>query len=215
VSEFIKLVDFIPALSPRFMRTTHLAPLADIFQRIAAGERVRAVVSVPPRHSKTEHLLHGIAWLLVQNPAMQVAYASYAGRIAEKKSRRARDLARKAGVPIAHDSQARADWRTGVEEGGCWATSVDGPITGEGFNVAILDDLMKGRAESESEATRRRAHEWLTSDVLTRIEPGGSVVLSLARWHPDDPAGVMIGAGWEYVNLAALNSEDRPLWPER
>ncbi|MEP7049454.1 MAG: phage terminase large subunit [Pseudomonadota bacterium] len=215
MSAFIKLLDFIPALSPKFMAPVHLRPLTEIFQRIAGGERVRAVVSVPPRNSKTESLLHGGAWLLLQDPTLQIAYASYAARIAEKKSRRLRELARKAGVPIAQDSRSRADWRTGVEQGGCWATSVDGQITGEGFNVVILDDLIKGRAEAESAGTRERARAWLISDVLTRVEPGGSVLLSMARWHPDDPAGAMIGAGWEHVNLTALDENDQPLWPER
>jgi predicted phage terminase large subunit-like protein len=50
--------------------------------------------------------------------------------------------------------------------------------------------------------------------VLTRVEPGGSVILFMARWHPDDPAGHMIGNGWEHVNLQAIG-ESGALWPER
>ena len=114
---FIQLADFVPALSPKFMRPDHLKPLTDLFQRIALGERIRAVVSVPPRHSKTETLLHAIAWLLLQDPSLQIAYASYAARIAEKKSRRARELARKAGVALAQDAKSRSDWRTVDSEG--------------------------------------------------------------------------------------------------
>jgi len=215
VSAIIPLAEFIPALSPKFMAPLHLAPLTDLLQRVARGEAVRAVVSVPPRHSKTETLIHAIPWLLLQNPSMQIAYASYAARIAEKKSRRARELSRRAGVPLANDSKSRSDWRTGEDEGGLWATSIDGAITGEGFDLVLLDDLVKGRAEAESGTTRERVNGWLTSDVLTRVEPGGSVILSMARWHPDDPAGRMVGAGWEHVNLAALDEHDHPLWPER
>jgi predicted phage terminase large subunit-like protein len=215
VNEIIDLQAFIPALSPKFMPPRHLEPLTDVFHRIARGEPVRAVISVPPRHSKTETLLHAIPWLLLQDPSLQLAYASYASRVAEKKSRRARDLARKAGVAVSKDAQARSDWRTGADEGGVWATSVDGAITGEGFNVVLLDDLVKGRAEAESSSNRERVNGWLISDVLTRVEPGGSVVLSMARWHPDDPAGRMIAAGWEHINLAALRDDGEPLWPER
>ena len=215
MSAIIPLAEFIPELSPKFMAPLHLAPLTDLLQRVARGEAVRAVVSVPPRHSKTETLIHSIPWLLLQNPSMQIAYASYAARIAEKKSRRARELSKRAGVPLANDSKSRSDWRTGEDEGGLWATSIDGAITGEGFDLVLLDDLVKGRAEAESGTTRERVNGWLTSDVLTRVEPGGSVILSMARWHPDDPAGRMVGAGWEHVNLAALDENDRPLWPER
>jgi predicted phage terminase large subunit-like protein len=214
VTELLDLQDFIPALSPRFMSPTHLEPLTNVFHRIARGEPVRVVVSVPPRHSKTETLLHAIPWLLLQDPTLQLAYASYASRVAEKKSRKARDLSRRACVPLAADASSRSDWRTGEEDGGVWATSVDGSITGEGFHVILLDDLIKGRAEAESSANRERVNGWLISDVLTRVEPGGSVVLSMARWHPDDPAGRMIAAGWEHINLEAL-PDGSPLWPER
>jgi predicted phage terminase large subunit-like protein len=212
---FIPLLDFVPALSPKFMRPTHLEPVANLFQRIALGEPVRAVVSVAPRHGKSELLEHGMPWSLLQDPSKQICYASYAARIAEKKSRRARGLAQKAGVPLAADAKSRSDWRTGEDEGGVWATSPDGSITGEGFHLVLLDDLIKGRAEAESAANRERVHSWLISDVLTRLEPGGAVILCMARWHHDDPAGRMIAAGWEHINLCALDANDQPLWHER
>lgn len=215
MSEIIPLLDFIPQLSPRFASPLHLAPLAELFQRIADGEQVRAVTNVPPRHGKTELLLHGGTWLLLQNPALQLCYASHGQRIAEKKSRRMRELSRRAGVPLSVDSKSRSDWRTDVEEGGTWATSPSGAVTGEGFDVEILDDLTPGRAAAESAANRDRINEWLISDALTRLEPGGSVILNQTRWHPDDPAGRALALGWEHVNLRALDDKDRPLWPER
>lgn len=214
--ELLGLEDFVPALSRRFTAPRHLRPVSQLVERIAHGEEIRAVVSCPPRHGKTELFLHAIPWLLLQRPELQIAYASYAARIAEKKSRKARELSQRAGVPIADDSRARADWRTGVDDGGVWATSVEGAITGEGFDVVLLDDLIKGRAEAESGTIRERTHEWLVADVLSRVEPGGSVILFMARWHPEDPAGRMIGAGWEHVSLEAIASDTgAALWPER
>ncbi len=215
MTEIVPLLDFIPALTPRFSAPRHLAPLLGLFERIARGEQVRAVVSVPPRHSKTETCLHGIAWLLLQDPSLQVAYASYAGRISEKKSRRTRGLAELAGVPLAADSQSRRDWRTDVNDGGLWATSVDGAITGEGFQLVVLDDLVKGRAQAESATIRDRAHAWLLADVLTRCEPGASMIASGTRWHADDPLGRLIADGWEHVNLPAIDGHGAALWPER
>jgi hypothetical protein len=211
----LDLLDFIPALSPRFAAPRHLSPVADLFERIARGEQVKAVTNVPPRFGKTELILHGGAWPLLQNPALQLGYASHGQRIAEKKSRRMRELSRRAGVPLSADSQSRSDWRTGQEEGGCWATSPSGAVTGEGFDVLILDDLTPGRAAAESGASRDRINEWLIADALTRLEPGGSVILNQTRWHPDDPAGRALALGWEHVNLQALDAEERSLWPER
>src|SRR4051812_20644637 len=131
MGRLLPLLDFIPRLSPNLESPQHLKRLTDVFERIARGESVRVVVDVPPRHAKTETLKHGVTWLQVQDPSLQVAYASYAGRISEKKSRSMRELARRAGVPLAVDAKGRQDWRTNVEDGGLWATSVDGPITGE------------------------------------------------------------------------------------
>ncbi len=215
MSALVPLLDFIPALSPRFVAPRHLAPMLGLFERIARGEQVRAVVSVPPRHWKTETLLHAVPWLLLEDPAQQIAYCSYAARIAEKKSRRARGLAELAGVPLAADSKSKRDWRTGVDEGGLWATSVDGAITGEGFQLVLLDDLVKGRAQAESATIRDRAHGWLLADVLTRCEPGASMIASGTRWHADDPLGRLIADGWEYVNLPAIDVNGCALCPER
>lgn len=215
MADFIGLGDFVPALSPRYSTPLHLQPLVGVFERIARGEQVRVVVNVPPRFGKTELLLHGCAWLLAQRPELQIMFSSYSGRLAEKKSRKARELARKAGVPLSADSTSRADWRTGVDDGGMWANGIEGSMTGEGAHVLICDDLIKGRAEAESGTIRERARDWFLSDALTRLEPDGSVIVNGTRWHPEDPSAVAIGLGWEHVNLQAITPEGASLWPER
>lgn len=214
-ADFIPLLDFVPALSPRYVAPRHLAPVAALFERIAVGDAVRAVVSIPPRCAKTETMLHGIAWLLLQRPEWRVIYASHSQRIAERKSRKARELAKKAGVPMAPDAKARSSWLTGEDDGGVYATSPDGSITGEGADVLIIDDSTKGRAEAESGAIRERNRAWLLSDALTRLEPDGSVIVNGTRWHPEDVAGVAIGLGFEVVNLEAITPSGESLWPER
>lgn len=213
--DFIPLLDFIPEVSPRFAAPRHLQPVVDLFEQHARGEPVRAVVSVPPRFGKTELLKHGIAWVIAQHPDIQVMYASHSARVAEKKSRGIRDIAVRAGIPLAADSRAKADWRTTVEEGGVWAGGVDGSWTGEGAGLIVIDDPHKGRAEAESSTIRERIHGWLLSDALTRMEPNASVILNQARWHPEDLAGHAIALGWEHVNLTAITPEGESLWPER
>jgi predicted phage terminase large subunit-like protein len=215
VSALAPPIDFIPALSPRFMRPTHLAPLLGLFERIAAGEQVRAVISVPPRFAKTESLLHSLVWLLLLNPELQVIFASYAARLAETKSRRARTLAATAGVPLADDARSRANWRTSVGDGGMWATGVDGALTGIGGNVIVVDDIHKGRAEAESATIRESIWSWFKSDLTTRAEPGASIIVNGTRWHPEDLPGRLIAEGWEAVNLEALTPAGESLWPER
>lgn len=210
----IGLIDFIPMVSPRFEAPYHLVPLLTLIER-ATREPVRAVVSTPPRHGKTESLLHSIAWRLTRQPETQIAYISYAQRFAEKKSRKARDLARRAAVPLAEDSQSRADWRTGVDDGGVWATSINGSVTGEGFHLMIVDDPVKDRATAESSVERDNAWDWFTDTAYSRLEPDGSCIVNMARWHEDDLAGRLIKDGWEAVRLPALDDAGNALWPER
>lgn len=217
------LLAYVPRLSPRFQAPHHLARVAELYQRIARGEQVFAVVNLPPRHGKTELELHGVPWLLRQRPEFELCFAGYGAPFARKKSRRARDLTQRAGVPIDRGAKAVTDWRTGVEGGGMWATSVGGAVNGEGFHVALVDDPIKGRREAESAKYREAILEWFRADLITRLHPRGSCIVTQTRWHPDDLAGVLIAEGWECIRVPAIDevvnddggAEERALWPER
>jgi len=187
-----------------------LAALAD---RIVAGEEVRVVVSMPPRHGKTDTLLRLVAHLLSLHPDRLNAYATYAQRLADSKSRRAMRFAEAAGVRLA--TRKAADWRT-TSDGGLLATGVGGPLTGEGITgLGIIDDPVKNRMEAESALRREQVWEWFTDVFFTRLEPGASVIVLMTRWHQDDLAGRLIEDGWEAINLPALDDDGNALWPER
>ena len=62
------LLDFIPRHTPGLTSPRHLAPLGALFDRVARGERVRALVSIPAQHGKSTTVLSGIAWLLRRQP---------------------------------------------------------------------------------------------------------------------------------------------------
>lgn len=201
-------------LYPKYLEASHLGQVFDVFER-AKKERVYACISLPPRAGKTETLLAGIVDRLLFDHYARIGYASYGQKFANKKSSRARSLALKHGVPIDITSRSKQDWRTGHDEGGLWATSVGGPITGEGFELLVLDDLLRSRADAESSAIRDGAHEWIISDALTRLEPEGSVILCGTRWHVDDPIGRQVAAGWEEIVIPALSDTEESYWPER
>lgn len=209
------LLSFVPSLTPRFSEPTHLAPLVDLLERVARREEVYACVSTAPRHEKTETVLHGIAWLLKQNPRLRVCYVTYQNDLAVKKSRRARYHAQRARVPLDVKAASAHDWRTGVDEGGLWATSIMGAAVGEGFDLIIIDDPVKDRVAAESALVRDRTYEWFTDTLYPRLEPGGSVIVLMHRWHPDDLAGRLVAEGAEEINLPALGEDGRALCPAR
>lgn len=206
------LVRFVPRLSPQYMAPQHLAPLLRRFELAVDGVPQRVCCSAPPRHGKTESVLHVPAYALRRRPEMRLAYATYADRLARSKSRKARHLALEAGAVL--ESDALNEWRT-PEGGGLLAGGVGGPLTGHGVDIMVVDDPIKNRLEAESVTYRSRLMDWWRDVAATRIEPGGSAFVFMTRWHPDDLIGQLVREGFEYLNLPALADDGAPLWPER
>ena len=219
------LLDFVPLASPHRVSPRHLAPIARIFDRIAAGERVRALVSVPAQHGKTTLALHGIPYLLARRPTWPLAYVTYAQDQADTQSLAAQRIALDVGAITGTDRQTYRQWVT-PQGGSAMFTGVGGPLTGNPARVLIGDDLVKNRLEADSPLTQSRIADWLTSVAFTRIPEEGSAVMIGTRWNENDPLGQLergvIGAGdWEVVNLPFLaNADGKPddagdvvLWP--
>lgn len=210
------LLDFVPLITPVYQRPYHLRPLAEAFQRADAGKEVFLVSSTPPRHAKTESILHFIARHISRHPDQTVAYVTYGASLAASKSRKCRAIAERAGVRTTGHA---AEWRT-KHGGGLLATGIGGPLTGQGIHMLIVDDPVKNREEAESERVREGIHEWYTSTALSRFEPrcAPKVIVNMARWHDDDLVGRLTQDSeikYEVMNLQALDDTGGPLWPER
>lgn len=210
----LPLVEYVPALSPRWSAPHHLAPVAELFERALRGETVRACVSVPAQFGKTTLIQHGIVQMLSRNPTWPVVYASYSADFAHDRSKEIRDLAREAGLALRDDTSAAGRWRL-VEGGGLLATGIGGPLTGYAAQVVVVDDPHKNREEAESRRERDKVEDWLRSTALTRISPTGSCIVVHTRWHPDDLIGRLEADGWQVVNLPAITADDESLWPSQ
>ncbi len=218
-----RLATFIPTVSKTFTEPKHLKPLTDLIE-LSRTTALRECVSVSPRHGKTETLTHGIAYLLKHDPTTQCAYITNAGNLAKSKSRRAKMFAEMSGVELAKGSKAVHEWRT-PQGGGLLATSIGGPLTGHGVQFMVIDDPYKNRQEAESEIVRETVWDWFINVAYTRLEPGASVIVNMARWHEDDLIGRLLNpeyskAPWHLLTLPALGFgptgvEDQPLWPEK
>jgi predicted phage terminase large subunit-like protein len=149
---------------------------------------------------------------------MRVILGAYNQTLANKFSRKARNIARQR-LPINDERRAVEDWETAAG-GGMRAVGVGGGITGQGGNLIIIDDPVKSREEAESQAYRERCWDWYKDDLYTRLEPDGAIVLIQTRWHEADLAGRLLdeakqgGEQWEVVNLPALADPDDPLGRE-
>lgn len=213
------LLDYIPAISPEYVSPLHLKPITDAFERIAHGEQIELAYSVPPRHTKTETLLHGVMWLFRQVPGFRVAYLTYNDDFAEDRSRLAMRIARKAGFGQG-DRWTVGEWSTDT---GCTfkAASLLSGVTGLGFDLVIVDDPYRRRQDAESPAIRKRVSDSFRADVYTRqdTKPTSFIVLH-TRWHVADLIGEITddefreGEPFDYINLPAISPEGEALWPQ-
>lgn len=171
----LPILDLIPALSPRFHRPDHLEPIAVYLDAIFEGPQF-FTFSAPPRHGKSELIFHFIAKFIARFPHLNVAYTTFTATLAEKRSIQIRELCRRIGVEFDKTFSSRSDWKT-AQGGGLMARGTGGPLTGEGVNLLVVDDPYRDRGEAESLTQRENLMDWWTGVAMTRIEPGGSVVV--------------------------------------
>ena len=202
-----------------------------------AESPLRLIVSLPPRHGKSELLSHWTpVWFLANWPHKRVGLASYAADFAESWGRKARGTVAEntqvLGIGIRDDLSRASQWQ--LTAGGSMMTAgVGGPFTGYGFDLLIIDDPIKNRQEANSPTLRQHLWDWWRSTARTRLEPGGSIIVITTRWHEDDLVGRLLGDEyaeehvdadrWEHIRFPALAEPDdplgrpldAPLWPMR
>ncbi len=189
------LLDWIKLMSPHYAKPEHLRQLVEVITRMQF-EPVYAWCSVPPRFAKTETILHSVVWRLMQDPTCEIAYCTYEANLAYSKSRKMRELAERCGVQLKKGAMGVQEWQT-VQGGRVMATGVGGPLTGRGAKWLIVDDALKNREEAESPIIRQKQWDWLTSTAMTRVEPGGSILINacIAEGEPV----LMASGAWKYV----------------
>lgn len=187
----------------------HMPEYLDIWRRIGEGEPVRAVLSIPPRHWKSETTLLGLAWQIARHPHSRNAFVTYSADYAREQSIKCRRYAADAGVSLSDEYNRQDAWQT-ARHGGLVAMGVGGPLTGKGVDgVLVIDDPYKNRADAESPTYRRRIREWFGAVPMTRLERNAAALLIMTRWHPDDLAADCEALGWEVINKPALTFDDR------
>ena len=201
----------------RWVPYEHLILLNDHLMRLAAGELTRLIVTMPPRHGKSELVSRYLpAWYLGRFPDRQVILASYGKDIAADHSERARELLAEWGPPVfginvSETSAAASRWRVKDHDGVMIASGLRGGITGRGAHLLIIDDPIKDELEAQSQLKRDRVWNWWQSTASTRLMPGNSaVVIVQTRWHEDDLSGRLLGESdrWTLLNLPALAEPD-------
>lgn len=214
-----RLLDFVRFNFPDYKANWHHKVLIDKLEAVERGEIKRLIVSMPPRHGKSEIVsVQFPAWLIGRDKNRNIIEASYSGDLAVDFGRQVRNIVDSErykhlfpNVILAEDSQAKGKWNTNGR-GAYNAVGVGGATTGKGADFLIIDDPVKNRQDAESEVVRQSTWEWYTSTALTRLSPEGAVIVVMTRWHDDDIVGRIRRSEnahlWEIVDLPAIAQED-------
>jgi len=209
---------YIAGLDPALEEPTHLTALTSAFERLDDGEVIREAWSVPPRHWKTTTILGAVARKFETTPGYRVAYFTYSHPQAERKSRDAQRYVARRGMKLG-DRRTFAEWTT---SNGCLfrAAGLIGGATGDGFDLIIVDDPYRSRADAESPTIRARTQESFEADVYTRQQntPTSFIVVH-TRWHTEDLINEISepdfqdGYPFTYTNLPAIDPlRSAPEW---
>lgn len=203
----------------------HFRVMQSALDRVTSGELRRVFFQVPIRHGKSEHNTIGYAVSRLEaDPSFRWLVGSYNQQQAQKISREIRKLARVRGVAISADRDTAGEWETEAG-GGVRAVGAGAGVASVNADGILIDDPIGSRDDAESQAKRDQVWDWLTNDILARCEPHTAVLMSMSRWHQDDPAGRLMdqhGGRWFIIDLPGRAEPNdplgrplnAPLWPE-
>lgn len=179
----------------------HRLILAEM-QRCMQTRHGRLMIMAPPGSAKSTYAtVVAPSWYLGQQSDRRVILASYASDLARRHGRRTRQLISSAESSSILQSSLMADQRAADEfalsNGSEYlACGIMSGITGNRAHGIVIDDPIKGRQEADSQVIRDRVYAAYEDDLLTRLIPGGWVVIIQTRWHEDDIAGRILPADW-------------------
>lgn len=222
----------------------HHELILDAAQRCVEKHSGRLMIFMPPGSAKSTYGSVVLpSWCMGRTPGYKVIGVSYGSDMAKKFGRRTRSIIKQPkfkslfDTSLSGDQAAADEWALGNGSEYMSGGILSG-ITGNRADLVVVDDPIKGRQDADSEVIRQRTIDEYQESVMTRLKPGGSVIIINTRWHEGDLSGSILpenyagqsglircrdGEDWEVICLAAkCERADDPLgrkvgeyiWPE-
>lgn len=222
----------------------HHILILEAAQRCIEKHSGRLMLFMPPGSAKSTYGSVVVpSWCMGRTPGFKVIGVSYGSDMAKKFGRRTRSIIKQKKYQACFSTNLSGDQAAADE----WALSngseymsggILSGITGNRADLVVVDDPIKGRQDADSEVVRQRTIDEYQESVMTRLKPGGSVIIINTRWHEGDLSGSILpenysgesgmimcrdGEEWEVICLAAkCERSDDPLgrqigeyiWPE-
>ena len=226
----VNFLDFVKYVWPAFIEGKHHKIMAEAFERVAKGELKRLIVNMPPRHTKSEFASYLLpAWFLGQYPDKKIIQTAHTAELSGGFGRKVRNVVNDEDfkkvfpdLSLRADSKAAGRWNTS-KGGEYFAIGVGGAVTGKGADLLIIDDPhSEQEGQSLDPAVFDKTYDWYTSGPRQRLQPGGSIIIVMTRWHKRDLTGKIIKASvqrkgmdeWEVIEFPAILPSGNALWPE-
>ena len=223
-------MNFVGEMWSAFIHGKHHEIMAEAFEKVARGDLKRLIINMPPRHTKSEFASYLLpAWFLGQYPDKKVIQTAHTAELAVGFGRKVRNLVNskdyKAIYPdisLQSDSKAAGRWNTN-KGGEYFAIGVGGAVTGKGADLLIIDDPHSEQEGASGDINVfNRTYEWYTSGPRQRLQPNGSIIVVMTRWHQRDLTGQVVDASikrggadqWEVIELPASLPSGNHLWEE-
>lgn len=222
---------FIDYLDVGITPAPHHRLLIQALMAVERNEISRLMVLMPPGSAKSTYAsILFPPWFMGRNATSSVLGVSNTTDLAERFSRRARNIAslqryRNAfGFGVAENTKSAGNWET--ERGGeFFAAGVGSAIAGRRADLGLIDDPIKTREEADSDRVRQKQWDWYVNDFTTRLKPGARQILIQTRWHEDDLGGRILereANRWHVMKLPMIAVGIDPmgrkpgerLWPE-
>lgn len=202
------------------------------------NKKPKLILCTPPQHGKSIFIIDFISWVSGKDPNLKTIFSSFSERLGVRANLKLQKIYTSPIYNKIFPNTKINDKNstTGVRslrnkemleyvnsDGYFRNTTVQGSITGESLDLAIVDDPIKGRSEANSPTYRNKTWDWFTNDLLTRFSEEAGFLMILTRWHIDDPAGRMINKIpnielLKYPAIATQKEKHRdvgePLFPE-
>lgn len=223
------LLNFTLATFPKYQVNWHHRKLCQALNRFALGETKRLIVTLPPRHGKSQLVSRQLpAFVFGRNPRAKFIAASYSADLASSMNR---DVQRIMDSEIyraifpettlrgSRPSPGTTAWmrNSGLFEivgyGGSYrSVGVGGGVTGMGADFICIDDPIKNQEEADSMVYREKLWNWYTSTLYSRLEKDAGICVTATRWNEDDLIGRLLKLAhddpqadqWELINFPAV-----------
>jgi phage terminase large subunit-like protein len=209
------LLDYIPTCDPRWTNPpTHLKEFVDVLEQAPYGS-LRVLCSCPIRHYKTSCVIGAIAHWLKRYPKLRIIYMTFGIKRAENVSKDIRDTCQRMGIDPKKGFDTIQTWRN-EEGGGVSVMSAQQSRLGEDVDILIVDDPFESGTDADKPEIRQTVDDTIAHYTM-RLSRGGSCIVVMSRWHPDDAIGRREKIGWRYIHRRAvetINGERVALAPE-